>query len=114
MTLADLLRGTLDVDCDEVWENERTPNTLTGVGVRLHSMGLSVREVAAVLELLEVDRSHGAVWKWTHDLADAQADPRRLRRRRVGCAVGEAVHPVPDRLLRPINAEPLQHGGCFP
>jgi len=38
-------------------------------------MGLSVREVAAVLELLGVDRSHGAVWNWTQDLADAQADP---------------------------------------
>jgi transposase-like protein len=33
-------------------------------------MGLSVREVAAVLEVLGVDRSHGAVWNWTHDLAD--------------------------------------------
>ena len=75
MTLADLLKRTLDVDCDEVWKNERTPNTLTGVGVRLHSKGLSVREVAAVLELLGVDRSHGAVWNWTHDFADAQADP---------------------------------------
>jgi transposase-like protein len=83
MTLADLLKRTLDVDCDEVWENERTPNTLTGVGVRLHSMGLSVREVAAVLELLGVDRSHGAVWKWTHDLADAQADPPTAQPSRV-------------------------------
>ena len=31
MTLADLLRETLAVDCDEVWENERTPNTLIRV-----------------------------------------------------------------------------------
>ncbi len=62
MTLADLLRETLDVDCDEVWENERTPNTRTGVGVRLHSMGLSVRGVVAVLDLLGVDWSHGAMW----------------------------------------------------
>ena len=61
MRLGDLLRETLNVDCDEVWENERTPNTLTGVGVRLHSMGLSVREVAAVLELLGVDRSEERV-----------------------------------------------------
>jgi putative transposase len=75
MTLADLLRESLDVDCDEVWENERTPTPVRVFGVRLHSMGLSVREVAAVLELLGVDRSHGAVWNWTHDLADAQADP---------------------------------------
>ena len=45
MTLADLLRETLDVDCDEVWENERTPTPVRVSGVRLHSMGLSVREV---------------------------------------------------------------------
>ena len=75
MQLADLLRETLDVDCDEVWENERTPTPVRVFGVRLHSMGLSVREVAAVLELLGVDRSHGAVWNWTHDLAESQADP---------------------------------------
>ena len=75
MTLADLLRETLDVDRDEVWENERTPTPVRVFGVRLHSMELSVREVAAVLELLGVDRSHGAVWNWTHDLAESQADP---------------------------------------
>ena len=70
MTLADLLRETSDVDCDEVWENERTPTPVRVFGVRLHSMGLSVREVAAVLELLGVG-SHGAVWNWTHDLAES-------------------------------------------
>ena len=56
-------------------ENERTPTPVRVFGVRLHSMGLSVREVTAVLELLDVSRSHGAVWNWTHDLADAQGDP---------------------------------------
>jgi len=75
MTLADLLRETIDLPEDEVWENERTPTPVRVFGVRLHSMGLSVREVPAVLELLGVDRSHGAVWNWTHDLAEAQADP---------------------------------------
>jgi len=52
-------------------------------GVRLHSMGLSVREVAAVLDLLGIDRSHGAVWNWTHDLAKAQADPPTVKPSRV-------------------------------
>jgi len=75
MTLADLLRETIELPKDEVWENERTPTPVRVFGVRLHSMGLSVREVAAVLELLGIDRSHGAVWNWTHDLAEAQADP---------------------------------------
>ncbi len=63
------------MDCDGVWENERTPTPLRVFGVRLHSVGLSMREVVAVLELLNVDRSHGTVWNWTHDLAEAQADP---------------------------------------
>jgi len=60
MTLADLFRETLDMGCDEVWENERTPTP--GVfGVQLHSMRLSVWEVIAVLDLIGVDRSHGTV-----------------------------------------------------
>jgi transposase-like protein len=46
-------------------------------------MGLSVWEAAAVLELLGVDRSHRAVWNWTHDLADAQADPPTAQPSRV-------------------------------
>jgi len=37
-------------------------------------VGLSACEVTAALELLGVDRSHGAVWNWTLDLAEAQAD----------------------------------------
>jgi hypothetical protein len=49
------------VDCNEIWEDERTPTPVRVFGVRLHSMGLSVQEVAAVLELLGADRSHGAV-----------------------------------------------------
>ncbi len=75
MQLADLLRESLDVDCDEVWENERTPTPVRVFGVRLHSMGLSVREVVSVLDLLGVDRSHGAIWNWTHTLSEAQSDP---------------------------------------
>ena len=75
MTLADLLRETLDVDCDEVWENERTPTPVRVFGVRLHSMGLSLREVVAIFEFLGVDRSHGAIWNWTHTLSDEQSDP---------------------------------------
>jgi transposase-like protein len=75
MTLADLLRETLDVDCDEVWENERTPTPVRRFAVRLHSMGLSVREVEGVLELLGVDRCYQAVWYWKETLAATQSDP---------------------------------------
>ena len=59
------------------------PRTPWGVGVRLHSMGLSLREVVAVFEWLDVDRSHGAVWNWTHTLAEKQADPPTAKPSRV-------------------------------
>ncbi|KOX92439.1 IS6 family transposase [Haloarcula rubripromontorii] len=75
MRLADLLRETLDVDSQDVWENERTPTPVRCFGVRLHSIGLSVRETSAVLGLLGVERSHGAIWQWTHRLADSEQDP---------------------------------------
>jgi hypothetical protein len=41
MQLADLLKETLDVESQDVWENERTPTPARVFGVRLHSMGLS-------------------------------------------------------------------------
>ena len=75
MTLAGLLRETLSVDCDEVCKNERTPTPVRVFGVRLYSMGLSLREVVAVFDFLGVDRSHGAIWNWTHTLSETQSDP---------------------------------------
>jgi hypothetical protein len=75
MTLADLLRETIDLPENDVWENERIPTPVRVFGVRLHSIGLSIRDIAAVLDLLGIDRSHGAVSHWTHDLAETQADP---------------------------------------
>jgi len=73
--LANLLRESLKVDCDEVWKNERTPTPIRVFGVGLHSIGLSVREVVSVLELLGVERSHGAIWNWMHTLLEEQSDP---------------------------------------
>ncbi|KZX49936.1 IS6 family transposase [Haloarcula sp. K1] len=75
MKLADLLRETLDEDSQDVWENERTPTPVRRFGVRLHTAGLSIRETVAILDLLGVDRSHGAVWNWVHTLSEAQSDP---------------------------------------
>jgi len=49
MQLADLLKKRLDVDAQDAWENERTPTPVRCFAVRLHSMGLSVREVEDVL-----------------------------------------------------------------
>ncbi len=83
MTLANLLRDTLDVDSLEAWENERTPTPVRVFGVRLHSLGLSVRETTAVLRWLGVERSHEAVWAWTHRLADRQPDPQTVKPSRV-------------------------------
>jgi hypothetical protein len=50
----------------------RYPSGVSGVG--LHSMVLSLREVVAVIEWLDVDRSHGAVWNWTHTVSETQTD----------------------------------------
>ena len=51
------------------------PDTRAGVRGAAPFNGVVGREVAAVLNLLGVDRSHEAVLNWTHDLADAQSDP---------------------------------------
>jgi hypothetical protein len=50
MQLADLLRERLEIENQDVWENERTPTPVRCFAVRLHSMGLSVREVETVLD----------------------------------------------------------------
>ena len=73
----------LDVDCDEIWENERTPRSFRVFGVRLHSMGLSVREFVAVLELLGIDRSHGHFGTGGPHYQRHKAIRRRCSRRRV-------------------------------
>ena len=75
MSLADLLRETLETDSQDVWENERTPTAVRRFGVRLHTAGLSIRETVAILDLVGVDRSHGAVWNCVHTLSEAQSDP---------------------------------------
>ena len=46
-------------------------------------MGLSLREVVAVFEWLDVDRSHGAVWNWTHTLSKNRADAPTAKPSRV-------------------------------
>ena len=51
--------------------------------MRLHPMGLSAREVVAVLDLLGIDPSHGAIWNWTHELSGAQSDPPTVEPSRV-------------------------------
>ncbi len=89
MQLAHLLKESLDVDCNEVRENEHTPTPVRVSGVRLLSMGLSVREVVSVLELLGVDRSHGAICNWTHKLSEAQSDTPTFTKTPFSCSPSE-------------------------
>ena len=77
MPLNDLLDETLEAADTDCWNRERTATPVRAFAVRLHSAGPSLRETVAILDLLDVDRSHGAVWDWTHRLADDQDDPPR-------------------------------------
>ncbi|KAA9397151.1 DDE domain-containing protein [Haloarcula sp. CBA1130] len=56
------------------WVNERTPTPVQRFGACLHSAGLSIRETLTILDPLDVERSHGAVWNWVHTLSEAQND----------------------------------------
>lgn len=74
-TPTNLLRETLDMDCDDIWENAHIPTPVRMFGVRPHSIGLSVREVVVVLALLGVDRSQGVVWNWTQTFGGSEHPP---------------------------------------
>ena len=43
--------------------------------VRLRIAGPSIREMVAILDLLDVDRSHDAVWNWVYMLSETMSDP---------------------------------------
>jgi putative transposase len=81
--LADLLSECFAADLEESWERERTANALTGVAVRLHATGCSLRETASILTELGVERSHGAVWNWVHRISDSVPDPPSAQPTRV-------------------------------
>ena len=74
MQPADLLRERLDAENEDVWANERTPISVRCFAVRLHSMGLSLCEVEAVLDWVDVERCHQAVWHWKETLVEEQSD----------------------------------------
>ncbi len=66
MLSPELLRESLDTVNLECWERERTENALTGVAVRLHATGCSLRETQEILRLFGVQRSHQAIFQWVH------------------------------------------------
>jgi len=51
----------------------RTP--VRAFAVRIHAVGLSLRETEAILRLLGVERSFQAVFQWGHRLSDSVSDP---------------------------------------
>ena len=61
MLLSDLLDEALRAVDSDCWDRERTATPVRAFAVRLHSAGLSLRETVAILDFLDVDRSHGAV-----------------------------------------------------
>src|SRR6056297_1561036 len=83
MQLRDLLRETLDTATLECWQRERTATPVRAFAVRLHAAGCSLRETAAILGLVGVERTHGAVWNWVHRLADSVGDPPSAQPTRV-------------------------------
>ncbi len=92
--IADLLSESYAADLEESWENERTANALTGVAVRIHETGCSIRETTTSLAELVVERSHGAVWNGVHRLADSGFDPPEAQPKRV--AVDETTVKIND------------------
>ncbi len=83
MSLAELLDESLTTEYNDVWERERTATPVRAFAVRLHAAGLSLRETAAILELLDVQRSHQAIWQWKEQLADSAPDPPEAKPTRV-------------------------------
>lgn len=75
MTLADRLTKNLEIDNQDAWENKRTPAPIRCFAVRLHSMGLSLREIEVVLDWLGVDRCYQVIWNWKETLSETQSDP---------------------------------------
>ena len=72
--LATLLEKASDTVTLECWQRKLTTDALTRVAVRLHTPGGSLRETAAILRLLGVERSNGAVWSYIVHLTDDVPD----------------------------------------
>jgi len=58
-------------------------NALTGVAVRLHATGCSLRKTQAILRVFGVQRSHQVIFQWAHRVADSVPDPPEAKPKRV-------------------------------
>jgi hypothetical protein len=63
----------IDLPEQEVWKNIEPDTRVSVRGAA--SLNGSLREVVAILDLLEKDRFHGCVWYLEHDLHVTQPDP---------------------------------------
>jgi transposase-like protein len=61
--LADLLSECYAADFKECWKRERTATPVRAFAVRLYATGRSLRETAAILRSIGVERSHQAIWE---------------------------------------------------
>ena len=89
MSLADLLSKSFAAEFKECWERERTATPVRTFAVRFHAIGCSLRETEVILRLLDVQRSHQAIWQWVHRLADSVSYPPSAQPTRV--AVNETA-----------------------
>ncbi len=71
MNNQELLKEALNTANLGCVERERTANALTGVAVRLHATGCSLRETKEILRLVGVECSHQAICQWVHRVADS-------------------------------------------
>jgi putative transposase len=58
-------------------------NAQTGVAVRLHATGCSLRETAVILRCFAVERSFQAIFQWVHRLSVSVSDPPSAKPTRV-------------------------------
>jgi hypothetical protein len=72
------------MESQDIWEND---STLTAVrvfwGAAPFDGAVVTGDRRAGVAWIDVDRSHGAVWNWTHKLSESQNDPATAEPSRV-------------------------------
>ena len=89
MTLQELLTERVETPSIECWDEKSTASALRALAVRLHSTGVSLRETAAALESIGINRSHQAVFQWVHRVGEEAPDPPTFTRASLSCSTSE-------------------------